>query len=387
MKKVLAIVLAVVMVFGFAACGEKQAEQTVDEGPKVLRVATKGNPIGMSPLTVAVSSSNTPVQQFLYDRLFDFDADKNDIVPMLATAYEYIDATHIRFTIRDDVYCYDGTTKFTASDVAFSLKLACDTGNAANYFNKYFDPAGFVVEDDTHVVIALAGADPFVVTALSNIPYGLICEKNFTSVEALANDQVCGTGPYKMVEWVADSYVKLARNENYWGGKPYFDEVLLQIIPDASARNMALESGDVDICLEPSLAQISALESSDIVEIYSAPTSNNYTLFLNNQKEPFDDQNARIACALALNYEGNFKAAVGEKYGYVIDSILPKTNKYYVDPKSQGYESYFHYDLDKAKEYWNKSKYAGKKVTVELSYAERATLHAYATLIQAQRAE
>ena len=385
MKKFLAIVLAVVMVFSFAACGEKKQEEVA--APKVLRVATKGNPIGMSPLTVAVSSSNTPVQQFLYDRLFEFDADKNDIVPMLATAYEYVDATHIRLTIRDDVYAYDGTTKFTAEDVAFSLKLACDTGNAANYFNKYFNPAGFKVEDATHVVLELVGPDPFVITALSNIPYGMICGKNFTTVEDLANDKVCGTGPYKMEEWVADSYVKLVRNENYWNGTPYFDEVLLQIIPDASARNMALESGDIDICLEPSLAQIDAIEANEDLVVFSAPTSNNYTLFLNNQVAPFDDLNVRRACALALNYDGNVKAAVGEKYGYAINSMLPKTNKYYVDPAKAGYTNYFHYDVEEAKKLMAASKYAGKKLTVELSYAEGATWQAYATLIQQQWAE
>lgn len=390
MKKVLAILLVLAMLFSFAACGKKEqqgGEQKPVDAPKILKVATKGNPVGLCPLTVAVGSANTPVQQFLYDRLFEFNASKNDIEPMLATSYEYIDATHIRLTIREGVKNYDGTATFSASDVAFSLKLACDTGNAANYFNKYFEPEQFVVEDATHVVLALKAADPFVITALSNIPYAMICESKFTSVEALAKDQICGTGPYVMKEWVADSYVKLVRNENYWNGTPYFDEVELDIITDPSARVMALESGDVDICLEPSLSQVATAAKEPGIAVVSEPTSNNYTLFLNNQKAPFDDIHARRACALALDYEANLKVAVGTEYGYAINSILPKTNKYYVDPAKAGYTSYFHYDLEAAKAEWAQSKYAGKQLEVELSYAEGATWEAYATLIQKQWAE
>jgi len=393
MKKILAIVLAVVMVFGFAACGEKKAE---DNTPKVLRVGTKGNPVGMCPLTVAVGSANTPVQQFLYDRLFEFDSEKGESVPMLAEKYEYIDSTHIKLTIREGVTAYDGTTKFTAADVAFSLKLACDTGNASNYFNKYFDTANFQVLNDKEVIIALVGPDPFVVTALSNIPYAMICEKNYTNNDALKEDKVCGTGPYILKEWIPDTSITLVRNENYWNGKPYFDEVVFSIMPDASARNMALEAGDLDLVFEPSLTGVAEIEKNPDLAVYSAPTTNNMTLFLNNQKAPFDDINVRIACALALNYEQNVKVAVnnnqdGDKYGYAIDSILPKGNKYYVSPKTAGYENYFHYDLEKAKEYMAKSKYAlskgGKTMDVELSFAEGATWEAYATLIQQQWAE
>lgn len=394
MKKFLAIVLAVVMVLSFAACGEKKQEEVA--APKILRVGTKGNPVGMCPLTVAVGSANTPVQQFIYDRLFEYDADKGDIAPMLAKSGEYVDATHIKVVLRDDVKCYDGSTTFKASDVLFSLKLACDTGNASNYFNKYFDIPNFQVVSDTEIILALKSPDPFVLTALSNIPYAMICEAKFTSVDDLKEDKVCGTGPYILKEWVPDTSVTLVRNENYWAGKPYFDEVQFSIMPEASARNMALEAGDLDLVFEPALTQIEAIEANADLAVYSAPTTNNMTLFLNNKVAPFDDINVRKACALALDYQQNVKVAVnnnkdGDKYGYAIDSMLPKGNKYYVDPKKAGYENYFHYDLEKAKEYMAQSKYklakGGKEMEVELSFAEGATWEAYATLIQQQWAE
>ena len=42
-------------------------------------------------------------------------------------------------------------------------------------------------------------------------------------------------------------YVRFVRNENYWGEQPYYDEVIVKYIPDASARLQALQSGEIDL--------------------------------------------------------------------------------------------------------------------------------------------
>ena len=56
-----------------------------------------------------------------------------------------------------------------------------------------------------------------------------------------------GTGAYKMVEWVKGSYVKMAANPDYWGGKPPVDEVEVRPITESSTRFAALASGQADI--------------------------------------------------------------------------------------------------------------------------------------------
>ncbi len=378
MKKLLAILLAAIMVFSFAACGEKK-QQEVAEEPKVLTVATKGNPVGLCPLVVTVASANTPAQSYIFDRLFEFDAATGSSVPMLATDYEFVDDTHIRLTIRDDVYAYDGTTKFTAKDVAFSFKKACDKNVAARYWNNYFT-GNCTVEDDTHVVIELTKFDSYVPTALSNIPYGLSVESLWTTDDEQSLLPTAGTGPYYVKEWSQDSYILLAKNEHYWGKEPYYDEIKLLIMTDPSARVMALESGEVDICLDPGTTDVAKYYKEKVpgITVVSEPTSNNHTLFLNNQKAPFDDVHARRAFALALDYENNVKIAVSG-LGIAPDSILPKTNKYYVKPTT----SYYHYDLAAAKEEWAQSKYAGKEFNIEVSFSDNWA-EAYATLIMQQ---
>ena len=60
------------------------------------------------------------------------------------------------------------------------------------------------------------------------------------------NIKPVGTGPFKFKEWRKGQYIALERNPDYWdSGKPYVDQVIFRIIPDAASRAAALETGDV----------------------------------------------------------------------------------------------------------------------------------------------
>ncbi|MFQ6087322.1 MAG: ABC transporter substrate-binding protein [Candidatus Methanofastidiosia archaeon] len=68
--------------------------------------------------------------------------------------------------------------------------------------------------------------------------------------------KVIGTGPFKFVEWVKDEFVKLERNEDYWGGiatwgttpgKAGAKYLIIKPITEASVAQVALENNEVDI--------------------------------------------------------------------------------------------------------------------------------------------
>ena len=52
---------------------------------------------------------------------------------------------------------------------------------------------------------------------------------------------VAGTGPYIYDEYVAGEYTRFVRNEDYWGEKPYWDEIIVKYIPDSTSRLQALK--------------------------------------------------------------------------------------------------------------------------------------------------
>lgn len=57
-----------------------------------------------------------------------------------------------------------------------------------------------------------------------------------------------GTGPFKFKEWVRGSHIVFERNADYWDApRPYLDKLIVRFIPDASARAIAIETGEIDL--------------------------------------------------------------------------------------------------------------------------------------------
>ncbi len=56
-----------------------------------------------------------------------------------------------------------------------------------------------------------------------------------------------GTGPFRYVSFKAGVEIKLAANEEYWGGRPQLDSVTVVVYSSLSTLNQALLSGDIDI--------------------------------------------------------------------------------------------------------------------------------------------
>lgn len=416
MKKFLALLLALVMVFALCACGGSKTEtpktetktdapktETKTDAPKAeapaatalpdqgsgeyeasdetLVVANKGNPTTLCHLTATAVSANNATLSSMYDRLVDYDYENNDVKPMLAESWERIDDTHVRFHLRKDVVSHAGDP-FTASDVIFTVTNGQEGGMLSNYYGM-FDLPECKVEDDYTVILASKTPDPFFLYTLSNTPLAMIVEASTKKdgLEAQALNPTAATGPYKFVEWNDGSYVKLERNENYWGKTPYYKNVEIRIITDASARVMNLESKDIDIALDPDVNSMLALEGNPDFTIVDLPTTNITTIFMNCSKEPFNDVNLRRAIACAINYEANLKVAVGSR-GKITDTNLPVNSVMY---KSQP-DSLYHYNVDKAKEYLAQSNYPNG-LTVELLYAENPIFGKYAEMVQEQLAQ
>ena len=374
MKRIIAVLLVLAMVFALAACGTPANNNNAAPGnnnnaqpvaeKKVLRVSTKADITSLCNLLATVNSADTPGQQLMQDRLFEYDQKTGQYAPMLCKEAKMIDSTHYELTLRDDVYSWNGD-KLVASDVLYSFKVAQDAGVNGRYYGN-FDIENFKVVDDTHIIIALKSVDTFILTTLANIPYGIVVEK---SVQGKLEDSQFDlskvtyyTGPYKPVKWETGVSITFEKNEKYWGGTPAFDEIVLIATKDPTGRASALESKTVDLVLEPPTTMIETIESEGF-QVIAVPTTNSHTLFTNTNKAPFDDVNARRALALALNREAIVKIALNGR-GQVSDSILPIGNPRY----EKQAETYFRYDLAAAKELWAKSKYAGQEVTVELVY-------------------
>ena len=65
-----------------------------------------------------------------------------------------------------------------------------------------------------------------------------------------------GTGRFRVIEYVKGSHILLERHPQYWReGQPYLDRLIMKIIPDDTARVIAMEKGDADVAVYGTLPE------------------------------------------------------------------------------------------------------------------------------------
>ena len=79
-----------------------------------------------------------------------------------------------------------------------------------------------------------------------------------------------GTGRYIFDEWVPGQYVRFVKNENYWGDDPGVSDVIeFRPIIEAASRVAALQSGDIDVCIDPPINELSFLEEDEDITVHN----------------------------------------------------------------------------------------------------------------------
>ncbi|MEA1674638.1 ABC transporter substrate-binding protein [Nitrospirillum sp. BR 11163] len=270
--------------------------------------------------------------------LVTYDLDLNP-QPALATAWVVGDGgKSITFTLRQGVKWHDGHD-FTSADVAFSMmkvwKALHPFGRAA------FATVTGVDTPDAHTAIVRLSAPAQYLFGYLNVYGAQVLPRHiYDGTDILtnpANAAPIGTGPFVFKEWQRGSHVRLARNPSYWRpGLPYLDEVIFRFIPDASARAVAVESGEVQLALGGAILP-SAINRFGDKGRYSINTDDGRYLssitlaFFNTRRPQFADRRVRQAVLSAIDrdalvrlvYRGLAKAATGP---------VPSTNKrYYTD--------------------------------------------------------
>ena len=181
----------------------------------------------------------------LCDKLFDID-DKLQIVPQLATGYEYTDPKTLVIHLRPGVKFQDETA-MDAAAVKYSLdRHVTMEGSARRSEVSAMDHVD-VVDPLTIRIVLKAPSAPFLSQLTDRA--GMIVSP--TAAQAEGKDfglhPVCA-GPMKFVERVAQDHVTLERFADYWNKDAiHFDRVIYQPIPDSSVRLANLQAGSVDL--------------------------------------------------------------------------------------------------------------------------------------------
>jgi peptide/nickel transport system substrate-binding protein len=299
--------LAVALLLIGTACGGGNDNKSSGQAASTtVAAATTGNPnaelrVGAvdDQYVVAPTATNDatigvyPVNANIVEGLVSLSPDYK-VLPALATSWEFRAPNTWRFHLRTGVKFQDGQP-FNAQAVKTGLfdRLAKVGGGTIKS-----GPNSAVVVDDNTI--------DFTPTVPNlRVPEQLVHPQN--EVIAPGSDltkKPVGTGPFTFVEYLPKERIVVQRNPDYWGPKAKVAKITFRFYPDANARRLALESGEVDAIYDVPHQDVAGLKSKGF-NIQTSSVGAYDTLLANIHGKPgFDilsDVNVRQAIATGID--------------------------------------------------------------------------------------
>lgn len=222
------------------------------------------------------------------------------IAPRLATEWEFVEPTRLRFTLREGVTFHDGTP-FNADAVKFTWDRAL-----------FDEPIGRW-KGLAGPIAAVEVVDEYTVDIVTETPYGpllLTSTMVYTGVVSPAaveqfGDQYgrnpVGTGPFRFVEWRTNDRIVIDANDDYWRGRPALDRVVFRVVPEDGARMLALRAGEVDMVLNPPPSELATFQSDPNFAVSTADSVQVFYLGFNLDAPVVSDVRIRRAVHHALD--------------------------------------------------------------------------------------
>lgn len=328
-----------------AACGEEEETTGSNGTGGTLTTALSFDPGSLDP-DVFYGNEGLLITTSCYEGLLKYKNDTTDIEPALAESYEESNGgKRYTFKLRPNVRFADGT-KFDAEAVRFSIERRRKVDAGPAYMvapivkTSAPDPLTLVIDLKTPI-------NPF--TSWLASPYGLKAvsptavrknEKGDDSAQEWMATHCAGTGPYDLTGVTKGQRYELRTNKHYWGTKPEFSRVTLQLIPNFSTQALQLRSGDLDMMTHGlTKADVEKFGQDTGFEVHRRPGISAINLWINANKPNLQNPDVRRAIGLALDREGLVEQVYGddaEVYnGVFAPATLPPEHDYDVphDPE------------------------------------------------------
>ena len=271
----------------------------------------------------------------IYEGLLRYGTDMS-VLPGLAKSWTVSeDGLVYTFELQNDVVWHDGEP-FSSKDVVFSLsKFLPEVHPRARGVMGHV--RNITAQGANTVSIELNAPFPaflqsFEVSSAPIVPAHIYEGTDYRA--NAANETPIGTGPFKFDEWQRGSFIRLVKNDQYWqDGKPYLDEIVFNVVPDAASRAVAFETGKVDVLRG---GDVEYFDVQRLAALPDAETTNAGWEFLspitwiqfNLRNEPMNDVRFRKAVWHAIDRE--FIAnAIWMGFADPADGPLPPSSPFY----------------------------------------------------------
>ena len=347
MKRLLALLLAISMLFALTACnsGDETTAPDDDSGQTTEDSATTpddssgdegsapvDNVVRMGRDMASTGNLNTllttynnifEISDCVFDQLIRKDPYTLELEPNLIVDFPEIsnDGTLFTFELKQGVQFHDGT-ELTAKDVpyTFSRFFDPDSGNVNGWManmikgsqdmmdsesNGQIDTLeSIVVIDDYHFTIELEYGYTAFLAVLAVAPLNIVpmdaCE---AAGDRWGIDTLIGTGPFKLESFNPNNEVILVRNDDYHGDVVKLDGVEI-LNMDANTALIEWEAGTIDVCSVGTSLVDGYLDNPEYADnVQFTEYVGIHCLNFNQAMEPFDDQRVRLAVGLATDIQ------------------------------------------------------------------------------------
>lgn len=263
-----------------------------------LHIAVHVAPTTLDPADAAQTDSfaGRSVTALMFETLVTID-DAGRAQPALATSWQAASGNmRWQFQMRRGVRFHDGAA-FTAEAAAASLRTA--------------NPTWKITADGDSLSIECETTNPDLLAELA-LQRNAIAKRN--------SDQVIGTGPFHIVDWQPGKKLTLAAEEDYWRGRPFLDEIEIEMGKSFRDQMNALDLGREEL-VEITPEQMRQISQEGRHVASSAPMELLAMLFTRDAQAP-EDKSLREALALSID-RASIRSVLLQGTGQPAASILP----------------------------------------------------------------
>ena len=236
---------------GSAAASDPQAGagKTAADDDTTLVLAYPKDLGDMNPHTM---TSPMYAQDWVYDGLTALV--NGTIVPELAEKWDISeDGKTYTFHLRKGVKFSDGSD-LTAELVKENIQDVINNKDGYSFLQCLEEIGTMDTPDDSTLILNLKNPCNSLLSDMSfNRPLTIAGKAAFPESGNIYKDGVkapIGTGMWTVKEYVQDQYTVFERNEYYWGEKPSFQYVKVEVIPDMDTVVNALKAGEIHMYID-----------------------------------------------------------------------------------------------------------------------------------------